>query len=116
MVITDTAKERHKTNSNGMAIWQYGIERHKAALDINYRTVYASNEQTPSLLITVIICCISPSLLITVIICCISPSLLITVIICCISDILCLSHPCFSRELMFLVLNIFTFFLGGDGA
>ncbi|KAL5676513.1 hypothetical protein ACJX0J_012644, partial [Zea mays] len=36
MVITDTAKERHKTNSNGMAIWQYGIERHKAALDINY--------------------------------------------------------------------------------
>ncbi|KAL5676514.1 hypothetical protein ACJX0J_012645, partial [Zea mays] len=56
----------------------------------------------PSLLITVIICCISPSLLITVIICCISPSLLITVVICCISDILCLSHPCFSRELMFL--------------
>ncbi|KAL5657260.1 hypothetical protein ACJX0J_030423 [Zea mays] len=107
MVITDTAKERHKTNSNGMAIWQYGIERHKAALDINYRTVYASNEQTLSLLITVIICCISPSLLITVIICCILPSLLITVVICCISDI---SHPCFSRELMFLVLNIFTFF------
>ncbi|KAL5667902.1 hypothetical protein ACJX0J_020123, partial [Zea mays] len=94
MVITDTAKERHKTNSNGMAIWQYGIERHKAALNINYflqiiTTFFGVLMEVPSLLITVIICCISPSLL-------------ITVIICCISDILCLSHPCFSRELMFL--------------